>query len=272
MDNIFYRVLLQDKIKIEPKYLSKDYRNYVLQKLKKQNEGVCTKHGYIRDNSIEVYKVAPGAVDMIGLNGYVVFDVHYYADVCNPLLGHTVKAKVVNVNKFGILAEVAPILEIIVAKNSVNILSEDGIDLESIKPGDIIQVEIMGKKFELNDKKISIVGRVVSQTKGTAVASPKQKPVMPKDDDDEELDKFDLEDETDESDDETEDEEDAESSSSEEEDVDIEAEIEEDDETQKGGTGFFESDEDDNEEDDYEFFSEQEDYPDSDASTEDDDE
>lgn len=264
MDNIFYRVLLQDRIKIEPKYLSQDYRSHIQQKLKKQNEGVCTKHGYIREGSIDVYKIAPGSVDMVGLNGYVVFEVFYYADVCNPLLGHIVKAKVVNVNKFGILAEVAPIIEIIIAKNSVNIMSDDGIDLESIKPGDIIQVEILVKKFELNDKKISIVGRVVSQSKPVSL-SPKPKIALTKDDDDEDLDKFDLEDKTDESESESEDEDE----SDDENDVDAEAEIDdEEEETQKGGAEFFESD-DEIEEDEYEFFSD-EDY-DSDASVNDDD-
>lgn len=246
MDNIFYRVLLRDDIKIEPKHLTRDYRQFILQKLRKQNEGVCTKHGYIRENSIELYKVAAGAVDKVGLNGYVVFDVHYYAEVCNPLLGNVVKAKVVNVNKFGILAEVAPILEIIVAKNSVNILSDNTIDLETIRPGDIIQVEIMGKKFELNDRKISIVGRVVSQPK--PMSSPKPK-VIPKDEEDEELDKFDLEDDTDESE------------SDEEKETDDEEEEEEEDVDEiKGGSEQFFGSEEEEEEGDFELFDEEQDF------------
>ncbi len=163
MKEIFYRTLLNDKIKIEPKYLSSDYRTSILyNKLKSSVEGVCSRHGYIKENSVEIYKVSPGVVDLIGLNGYIVFDVYYYADVCNPLVGNIIKAKVINVNKFGILAEIEPILEIVIAKNSVNILSDSNIDLEIIAPGDYINVEIIGKKFELNDKKISIIGRVVS--------------------------------------------------------------------------------------------------------------
>ena len=51
------------------------------------------------------------------------------------------------------------VLEIIVAKNSVNIVSD--VDLEKIEVGDEIIVEVLGKKYELDDVKLSIVGRVV---------------------------------------------------------------------------------------------------------------
>lgn len=188
MKEIFYRTLLNDKIKIEPKYLSSDYRTSILyNKLKSSVEGICSRHGYIKENSVEIYKVSPGVVDLIGLNGYIVFDVYYYADVCNPLVGNIIKAKVINVNKFGILAEIEPILEIVIAKNSVNILSDSNIDLENIVPGDYINVEIIGKKFELNDKKISIIGRVVSNVleKKGGTSSQIQKNQIPLEDEEE---------------------------------------------------------------------------------------
>lgn len=167
MDNIFYRVLLNDRVKIEPKFLSKNYREYVSNRLKKNVEGVCSKHGFVKPDSIEVYKIAPGNIELIGLDGSVIFDVYYYAEVCNPLVGNIIKATVTNVNKFGILAEVSGILEIIVAKNSVSIQHDHGILLDGIEIGHIIMVEVMAKKYELNDKKISIVGRLVSKESGS---------------------------------------------------------------------------------------------------------
>lgn len=183
MDNIFYRTLLNDKIKIEPKYVTKDFRKHVLQKLKSTMEGVCTKHGYIKEGSVEIYKVSPGNVDLVGLNGYVVFDTYYYADVCNPLVGGVVKATVVNVNKFGILADVMGILEIIIAKSTVSITHDTGVDLDAIKIGDTVMVEIVGKKFELFDKKISVVGRIVSDGKSTSSRRKDDKEKIDYDDD-----------------------------------------------------------------------------------------
>lgn len=166
------RVLLKERIKLEPKYLTQSYKEEVLNRLKQKVEGICTKHGYIRKNSIELYKVVPGVVEVTSLNGNVIFEVAFHADVCNPLVGTIIKsAKVVNLNRFGILAEArmtedkfaTSVLEIIIAKNSVNIVSE--VDLESINIGDDINVEVVGKKIKIGDRKISVIGKVVKDAK-----------------------------------------------------------------------------------------------------------
>lgn len=183
MDTIFYRTLLNDKIKIEPKYISRDFRKHIANKLKSTVEGVCTKHGYIKEGSVELFKVSPGNVDLTGLNGYVIFDTYYYADVCNPLIGNVVKATVMNVNKFGILADVMGILEIVISKSSVTIVHDSAIDVDSIKIGDSILVEVVGKKFELSDKKISIVGRIVSDGKSVSQRKKEEKERLDDDDD-----------------------------------------------------------------------------------------
>jgi hypothetical protein len=105
------------------------------------------------------------------LNGDVEYIVKYSADVCNPAVGSSVKAKVVNQNMFGILAECSikngsitrPVLEIIIAK--VSSTNDPEVNVESVNVGDIINVEIVGKKFELDDTKITIVGKIISNKK-----------------------------------------------------------------------------------------------------------
>jgi DNA-directed RNA polymerase subunit E'/Rpb7 len=158
-NNIYVRLLLNEKIKLEPVFLSKNYRDEVLRRLKLKVEGICTRHGYIKPESVELHKVCIGRIEMIGLNGNTMYDVHFWADVCNPLLGSVIRCKISNVNKFGILAEADGVIEAIIAKNSVNIQSD--IDLESVRIGDEIFIEVVGKKYELNDKKLSVIGRAV---------------------------------------------------------------------------------------------------------------
>ena len=153
------KVLLKDKIKLMPNELNKDCKSILLRSLKNKLEGVCSKHGYIHTNSIELYKIAPGIVEVGNLNGSSIFNIYFYASVCNPSVNSTIKAIVMDINRFGILAETG-VLQIIVAKNSVNIESE--IDLETVVVGDEITVEIIGKKFELGDKKMRIIGRALS--------------------------------------------------------------------------------------------------------------
>ncbi len=252
MDNIFYRVLLNDRVKVEPRHLSKDYRSYVQNKLKVGMEGKCTKHGYIKEGSIELYKIAPGNIELIGLNGDIIFDVYYYADVCNPLIGNVVKAVVSNVNKFGVLADVNGILEIIIAKNSINIIHDTVVELDNIKIGDEIFVEVIGKKFELFDKKISIVGKVVSSfTQSNTKTSKKViKEDKEKDDDEDGIEDMVAGGDGDD-DEELEEEDDGTDAIDNDDDDDI-------DEFVKGGNEFFDSDEEDLVDEEYEFYSENE--------------
>ena len=161
--DIFIKTLLQDKVRIKPAELTSTIEQDILAILQNKFEGKCTKHGYIKNRSINIDKCGMGYVQTFSLNGDIIFNVSYYADVCNPAIGSIIDAKVVNMNKFGILAELSVkkdvILEIIIAKSMVNIVNEIPIDNYSIN--DIITLEILGKKYELGDKKVSIVGRTV---------------------------------------------------------------------------------------------------------------
>jgi hypothetical protein len=90
-------------------------------------------------------------------------------EVCNPPKGLIVEARVKNKNTLGLLAEgmmvidneKIPILDIIIPKKAAGILSE--INIDEVEIGDNVNVMIMGKKFQLNDNKISIIGRCVKQ-------------------------------------------------------------------------------------------------------------
>lgn len=169
--DIFNRVLCKECIKLEPKFINKGFKTELLSRLKKRVEGVCSKHGFVKHDSIEIYKISPGTIELVTLSGNVVYDVYFYADICNPLVGNVVNAIVSNVNRFGILANVGysydgkevNVLDIIIAKNSVKIQSE--IDLNVIKIGDELKLEILGNKLELGEKKISSIGRVVKDEK-----------------------------------------------------------------------------------------------------------
>lgn len=163
MDNNTLKVLLKDKIKLEPKYLTSKYYIEILKRLKEKLEGKCSKHGYIKTDSIEIHKILPGVIELSSLSGMTIYDIYFNAELCNPVIGNIVKGVVKNTNRFGILVESPPVMDIIIAKNSVNIQSD--INLEDIKIDQELTIEIMGKKYELGDKRISVIGRVVKEAK-----------------------------------------------------------------------------------------------------------
>ena len=176
-ESLFLRMLLKEKIKVTPSELSADVRQHIVDRLVAKCEGKCTKHGYVRRGSIEVLKVSLGRVDMATLNGDVVYVTQFSADVCNPCVGSTLKARVVNSNRFGLLAEAGvrdgetgaytSVMDIIIAKQTVSMKSE--VDLETVRVNDHVLVEVMGKKFDLDDQKLSVVGRVLRSSAADAL-------------------------------------------------------------------------------------------------------
>lgn len=169
-NNSFIPSLLTEKVKLSPKYMNKSFSHKLLNHLIEKNEGRCSKHGYIKRNSISITKISTGIVEAHTLHGFLNYMVQFKALVCNPTNGSVIKCKVVSSNNFGVLCssgitdennEYKAIMDIIVPKNSLNIRSDTNIDFDTIVPNQILDVEIVGKKFEINDEKISAVGKIV---------------------------------------------------------------------------------------------------------------
>ena len=169
-NNSFIPSLLTEKVKLSPKYMNKSFSQKLLNHLIEKNEGKCSKHGYIKRNSISITKISTGIVEAHTLHGFLNYMVQFKALVCNPTNGSVIKCKVVSSNNFGVLCssgitdennEYKAIMDIIVPKNSLNIRSDANIDFDKIVPNQILDVEIVGKKFEINDEKISAVGKIV---------------------------------------------------------------------------------------------------------------
>lgn len=162
---LFVNSVFQEKIKIPSKFISRHKMDFVKTTLEKF-ENKCSKHGYIKKNSINILSLSMGIVDHICLQGSVVYTVKYKAMVCNPIIGSVIIAKIENINQFGLLCTVknidenANIIEIIVPKKSISIKSD--IDLEKLNINDSVSIKLLGKKYHINDQNISGIGIVVN--------------------------------------------------------------------------------------------------------------
>jgi len=137
-------------------------------------EGRCSRHGYVVPDTVQFGTCSMGRIDGSSLNGDVVYKVEFSATLCNPPVGARLRAKVVNVNRFGILAQggigvlaatpTMGIMDIIIAKQGASgpVLTESVVDLDGVRIGDGITIEVLGKRFELNDARITVVGRVLA--------------------------------------------------------------------------------------------------------------
>ena len=160
-------IRFRTSVQLSPNELHQEFVSMIQKKLQQNLEGVCSRFGYIRPGSINIVRRSAGNFVKQHFNGHIRFDLLCKAEVCNPAQGMVLKAVVRNKNAMGLLAESfieiedknIPVLDIIVPKRAAGIASE--IDLDSVEIGDEIYVSVQGKRFQLNDKKISIIGRAI---------------------------------------------------------------------------------------------------------------
>lgn len=222
MEAIFVKSLLNDKVKLHPYQLNKDSLQHILDILKQKYEGICSHHGYIKPGSIKIYKCSLGNVLAVSLNGDVEYKIQYYADVCNPMIGSTIPTTVASMNKFGILAQAGfndnskliPIIDMIVVRATAD--PQAVLHMDTLVKGDHINVEIVGKKFQLGDKKISAIGKLIDKSASVNLDNTNE------DGDNDENEDIDEEDVSDHSSSDSEDEESEEESSEEEKDEESE--------------------------------------------------
>lgn len=157
-----------DNVKISPKDITNNMEESILKVLKRQKEGICSNHGFIKQGSIKILEISGGKLELASFHGYMNYTVKYSANVCNPVKDNIVSAKVCNVNDFGILCtslvkddsgSEIPVLEIIVPKHSPAIVS--AVNLDDIKIHQSVMIQIVGKKYQLGNSKISIIGKIV---------------------------------------------------------------------------------------------------------------
>jgi len=163
MTELFIPIKFKSNVIIKPNELDTNFEDIILDKLRLNYESICSKYGYIKNNSIKIIKRSIGTIKNQHFNGNISFDVICIAEICNPIQGSIIKCRVKAKNSLGLLAEgyfdKIPILEIIVPKISAGIQSE--INLDAISVGQEIKIEVCGKKYQLFDKHISIIGRAI---------------------------------------------------------------------------------------------------------------
>jgi hypothetical protein len=162
--NMFIPMKCKINIQLKTKELTtSDIDGLILTKIKERYEGICSRFGFIKKNTMKIVNRSAGQFIKQNFNCNINYIVTCSAMICNPPQGSQIICSVSNINNLGILAEYKlkeeTIIDILVPKLSAGIKSE--IDIQEIKKGDIVVVEVCGKKYKLNDKRISIIGRVI---------------------------------------------------------------------------------------------------------------
>jgi DNA-directed RNA polymerase subunit E'/Rpb7 len=156
--SVYSRSLITRNISLPIVAIGKNIQETIELNIADHYEGKCIVEGFIKPGSSKVITYSAGIINR-GFN--IIFEVVFECEVCFPIEGMIISCVAKNVTKAGIRAESdnetpSPVI-VFVAKDhhyNNNLFSE-------IKEGDTFNVKVIGQRFELNDKYVSIIGELM---------------------------------------------------------------------------------------------------------------
>ena len=154
--SVYMKNLLSRKISIPFQNIGGNIKENIKRTLENDLYNKCSKEGYIKTNSINIISYSSGLV----VSNDVMFDVLFECLLCHPVEGQIIKCKVLNITRAGLRAtyakeEVSPITVFIARdhhfKNEY---------FAKIKEEEEINIKVIGIRYELHDKTISILGEL----------------------------------------------------------------------------------------------------------------
>lgn len=151
----YIKTILIKDIVIEGSKLNKNINDTILKILKNNIEDKCLDKGFVKKDSVNIIKRSAGMFSGSLFNGSVKFNVVFSCELCHPNKGDILKCKVLRVNELGIRGLIGPI-KVTVAKQ----FQDNKSIFKDIKEGDMIEVVVLDKKFDLNNKFIQVAAKI----------------------------------------------------------------------------------------------------------------
>ena len=136
-------------------------------------DGRCIAEGFVKAGSCNLRSYSIGTFAA----GNIRFDLEIECMLCCPKEGAIMNCIAKTVTQAGIRAHAcanpSPVVIYISREmhdTATTRMIANYMSMDSIKPGDMIQVRVVGRRFELNDKQVSIIGEWT--TTATAVPMP----------------------------------------------------------------------------------------------------
>jgi DNA-directed RNA polymerase subunit E'/Rpb7 len=153
---LFTNALITKKIHVNIQNIGNNIKQTLEKMIASDIEGKCIVEGFVKNNSTKIMTYSSGLIH----GATVTFEVAYECSICSPVEGMNISCIAKNITKAGIRAETndspSPVV-IFVARDhhySTPYFSE-------VKENDEIVVKVIGQRFELNDKYISVIAELV---------------------------------------------------------------------------------------------------------------
>lgn len=162
---LYTQILITRTIPVNINNIGNKIKETLEKAISSQIEGKCIVEGYIKPNTTEIITFSSGLIK----GEHVIFEVVFKCDVCSPVEGMNIKCIAKHINKAGIRAEVneSPSPLVIFIARDHNYKSPL---FSQVKENDELKIRVIGQRFELNDKYISIIAELLeanNETKAT---------------------------------------------------------------------------------------------------------
>ena len=156
--SIYSRCLITKNVSIPITSIGKNIKETIEKVIAFNFEGKCLVEGYIKPKSSKIITHSSGLVER-GIN--ISFEVVFECEICFPVEGTLVSCVAKNITKAGIRAESSdeipsPIILYLARDHHYN-----NKQFAKIEVNDTFNVRVIGQRFELNDKYVSIIGELV---------------------------------------------------------------------------------------------------------------
>lgn len=158
--NIYAESQITKKIRLSGEEIGEDLMSVLQNKINNLYTGKCSSDGgIIKKNSIKIIQISAPVLDS---EGFANITVVFKCLICNPPINAIISCKITSITRAGINAKIAnetqsPII-VFVCREYKN----DGNDFSNFEKDQIINVKIIGKKYQLNDEYINIIGELVN--------------------------------------------------------------------------------------------------------------
>jgi len=131
-------------------------RHYFETIITNKYEGLCITEGFIKKHSIKLITFSSGQI----IKNCILFDITFNCDIFCPVKGSIIECRVATITKAGIRAfsskeTISPF--VVYVTKDYSFTMED----ETFEIGDLFTAKVVGYRYELDDKKVEIIGEFI---------------------------------------------------------------------------------------------------------------
>jgi len=164
-DLLYSRAILSQKVQLPFILVGTNIEKTIQNTISTKIEGKCIVEGYVKPGSIKIINTSSGTLQ----GKFIEFEVVFECSICCPVEGMQIKCYAKNITQAGIRA----FTNLDETKSPVIIyVSRDHHStneyFNSVKEKDAIRIRVIGQRFELNDKQVSIIGELLPKVSSSA--------------------------------------------------------------------------------------------------------